>query len=337
MLIKDIYGKLWKPLPEPMQKYPKHLQNKFPMPNQETKIGIEIEAEGWIGFDCDPLTRDTISSMWSGKNEASLRDNGIEFISLPVQGNQISVALSLLEVLNNVGHLHYTDLAGLHVHLNVRDFLQSQFANLAMLYLVFEESLYRISGNRKKNIYCLPARSCWSGLPRLFTTKDLTLALRQANKYMGFNYLTIKQFGTVEFRHSKGSRDVSYIHHWICTLMRMHTAAQMWDTTALQEKIFQLNTNSEYWAFTKEIFKKDSDWIDNVNLKSEMEEGVTLLKEWFIESHLTSDKILDTAERPRKKPVPVYAKKLVFDVPHGFDVLNMDDVVVAEAVAIPRR
>ena len=303
MRLVDIYGKLWKPLGKSGYLPHQGFKNPFPLSNNDTAIGIEVEAEGFAGFAVDRDTLDRITLVWPSKPENSLRDRGVEFITFPIKGVDVGYALHLLVCMNKSGKLRYTDLAGLHVHLNVRGWTVDMFKNLAMIYLVFEDSLYRISGQRQRSIYCLPARISWSGLPYLMETSDLPEAVRLANKYMGFNYKTIKNFGTVEFRHSKGTPDVSYIHHWINTLLRMHTAAEQFQSVELKERIFQLNTNSSYQQFANDIFKEDVDWISCPDLSTEMSEGVSILKEWSIMPHINSTKILDTVVKPQKKAV----------------------------------
>ena len=294
MLISDVFGAYWKPL-QPGPK-PGPTSYCFPVVAPKTLIGIEVEAENYHGFPATNGLDYRIRSCWQEKPEHSLRNSGVEFISGALSGFQVGEALSILHTMNRIGELMYTDLAGLHIHLNVRDWKVSQLINLVALYIVFEDSLFRVSGNRQESIYCVPARTSFSGLPELLRSRDILRAMRSANKYMGFNYATIKTFGSVEFRHSVASAEVSYILHWINTLLRIHTAAQEWDMSQLEEKIFQLNTNSEYFNFATTIFKEEMDWIACSQLNKEMREGVAVLKEWKIRSHLTSEKILDVSE-----------------------------------------
>ena len=325
MLISELYGKHWSPLLLGKKCQDPSLGRKFPVASWDTRVGIEIEAENYQGFPVDANTLDVISAIWHHKAEPSLRNSGIEFITGAIAGNQIGEALSILATMNSVGNLVYTELAGLHIHLNVRNFTVEQFSNLVMLYLVFEKSLYRVSGNREDSIYCVPARACVSGLHYLINALDIYNSVRMANKYMGFNYAVVKTYGSIEFRHSRGCRDVLYILHWINTLLRMHTAAQAWNTQELRQVLFQLNTNSEYVNFTKDIFKIDSDWIITQNLDSEMSEGVSILKEWTINSHMNQTKILDepTVKRKPPKPIPKAVKP---------DVMIIDDVVHLGAI-----
>lgn len=295
----------------------------------DTLIGIEVEAENFGGFNLASYAQQNeIECVWQQKQEGSLRNRGIEFVTHPINGLAISHALTLLDTMNVAGKLQYTDLAGLHIHLNVRDFSIPQLLNLVMLYMVFEDSLYRVSGGRQQSIYCIPARSCYSGLPSLFRTNNLAYAVGKANKYMGFNYLTIPTLGTIEFRHSRGTKDVSYILHWINTLLRMHWYAKGSNLEQLKTRIFNLNTDSSYTVFARDVFGPDVDWIDCSNLAGEMSEGVSILKEWEVNSHINSSKIFDLQEetKPRKKTIKTIASTL----PQGLPVFMWLDEAVVE-------
>ena len=347
MLISEHLDIAWPPIS--VSGWPAITRYNFPVAVPHTRIGIEVEAEGFTGFNLPSYAlQNEIESVWMHKPEGSLRDRGIEFVTHPIQGAEISHALSLLETMNVTGKLYYTDLAGLHIHLNVREFTIQQLLNLIVLYMVFEDSLYRVSGNREQSIYCLPARTCWSGLPNLFRTQNLLHSLGRANKYMGFNYCTIPTLGTVEFRHSRGTKDVSYILHWINTLLRMHHYAERANHEQLKTTVFDLNTNSSYTMFANDVFGPDVDWIDCSNLAAEMSEGVSILKEWTMESHMNSSKIMDSQKKKKtsRVKIPKLADNHPFDqwfvradvpklvVDHGHPQLMIIDDLVP---AVPKR
>ena len=317
MLIYDMYHTHWKPLTPGWSKPDPKCLIDFPIVAPNTLIGLEIEAENFSGFPVVPEVKNHIETVWHEKAEGSLRHRGIEFVTGAIQGAQIGDALTLLHLMNNSGNLIYNDLTGLHVHLNIRPWSVDQIVNLVLLYILFEDSLFRISGKRQNSIYCLPARTSWSGLPDLINTGNLKASVLLSNKYMGFNYAAIKKYGTVEFRHSQGNKEISYILHWINTLLRLHSAAELWNTLELKDTIFKLNTNSEYFMFAKDTFKEEIDWLDCSGLKNEMREGVAVLKEWQINSHMTSKKILDQTRKPKIKKSPV----LVVEPPIAFNLL----------------
>ena len=337
MRLVDLFSRFWKPHTTSGLLIEPEYAHRYPLVFNKTLMGIEIEAEGFRGFDLPQDDALRIQLEWIHKPENSLRDRGIEFVTHPIKGAEVGYALYLLDKMNRNGGLYYSELAGLHVHLNVRDFTVEQFTNLAMLYLVFEDSLYRISGQRQRSIYCLPARTSWSGLSYLIEAGDMATAIGQANKYMGFNYKTIKTFGTVEYRHSKGTPHTSYILHWINTLLRMHIAAKQFQTLELRERLFWLNTNSSYQQFANEIFKEEVDWINCPDLPTEMSEGVSILKEWSIKPHLSSQKILDQQGKGKKKPELPGRKVFVNPMPIGVGGIVWDGrmVDIPQKVVVP--
>ena len=345
MLVREIYERYWPPLIHgyPKDSIPKATLGMFQLANDKTTIGIEVEAENYSGFTLPNKVLSDIPYVWHEKPEPSLRNRGIEFVTGAISGVQVGHALNLLDQMNKNGNLVYTDLAGLHIHLNVRNFTIEQVVNLVMLYIVFEDSLYRVSGNRKNSIYCLPARTCDSGLHRLVLNQDLIEACRRANKYMGFNYGVIKSYGSIEFRHSVGSSNVYYILKWINTLLRLHNATTAWDMEQLKTTIFNLNTNSEYVNFARSVFQSEVEWLNVPGLAKEMEDGVSVLKEWQISSHINNTKILDRAintrrNKPRKElvaPLALQNNPLQWNMLPQGGILIMDDIINQE-VAVPR-
>ncbi len=247
-------------------------------------LGIEIEAEGYRGVDSADKMSIYHSILWHSKPDGSLRNNGIEFITSPINGDVVPYCLGVLDYVNKKYKLQYNDLTGNHVHLNAMDMTMKQIAMFAAHNVIFEPALFRFSGNRNKSIYCVPIRNSENDYPTLINSseaKKLYRAVANGNKYIALNYRTLRQYGTFEFRHMEGTADMGRIINWINLILRLREAAEMPFKETLA-RIYALNTNSQYEELAYDVFKEQLPLIQAPTLAREMAEGVALLKEWEV-------------------------------------------------------
>lgn len=294
--------------------YPQLTKNADSIPKSTGIIGMEIEVEGFVG----PSTPydNYFPYLWARAADGSLRNAGCEFISVPIQGQYIVVALNFLKEYlayhKTAGYnpVTFSDLCGVHVHLNVRDFSVGQFANLLFLYMVFENSLMRIAGDRSRNIFCLPINVLTPALRSFLsrvdgkTLTDLVMgSSEETSKYAALNYVPVKKLGTVEFRHMEGNLNVPRLLHWVSAILRIRDFALDADYLNLKEKVFDLNTNSEYEKFGRAVFDKWFDKINNSTLWNEMAGGVRKLKTLTIPAR--DIYVADVNDPPKPKPPKV--------------------------------
>ena len=164
--------------------------------------GIEIEAEGFL-----PVHRgregSALSRHWNIKDDGSLRNNGIEFVSK---------LLSPDKVANAVHHLYGRTRTlwepsvrtGIHIHANMLGRTLDEVRRVLAYYSFVEPLLFQVVGPvREENIYCVPfyrapteANVAMNGVSR-----D-PWALREACKYSALFVGPLRSFGTIEFRHA---------------------------------------------------------------------------------------------------------------------------------------
>lgn len=95
-------------------------------------VGIEIEVEN-ITQQVIPL------AYWDAKSDGSLRNNGIELVSVPLQIKQVQLALEhVFDVLNQNNKPDFSNRTSIHIHVNCRDLTQDQLYNFILLYAIFE-------------------------------------------------------------------------------------------------------------------------------------------------------------------------------------------------------
>lgn len=169
-------------------------------------IGIEVEVEDISKFN------QSKASVWSVTSDGSLRNNGHEFITVPIPWKAHKTALQdLMRSINE--DCAFSCRTSIHIHVNVRDLTSTQVKLATHMYLLAEDSLYKFVGmGRKDNIFCIPVLAtkayCNPG------TSISTVASRWS-KYNGFNLAPLANYGTIEFRHMAGRKDLESLSQWI--------------------------------------------------------------------------------------------------------------------------
>jgi hypothetical protein len=277
--------------------------NEYTTIDSPAEFGIEVEAEGYkANRHADMMNLTFDQQMWGSKPEGSLRNNGIEFISLPITQKESGVTLANLELMNKKIGLLYTDLTGLHVHVNMRNMDLQGIASFIAAYTLFEESLFKFSGNRVGNIFCLPIRTSHHQLSMFMrepSKENLATAVGVATKYLALNYKPLAKFGTLEFRQAAGTSDVKHIRDWVNLILRMWNWSNANPWGKVQDRIFALNTTSEYDVVSMEIFKDQLPLIQDSTLWKSVAEGVGTLKEWAIPPN--NEAMIDDKQKKRQK------------------------------------
>ncbi len=181
--------------------------------------GVECEIEsvynpnlGFAGFE--------------PTEDGSLRNNGIEFISIPLPKE------ALLEAFTNL-HAHlefynpqeaFSPRTSTHVHVNCRSFDFAQVKTLVLLYALYEDFFFAMcEPGRRDNIHCVPLTETF--LPTLYK-KELKYLINGWHKYTALNILPLTKLGTVEFRHLQGTGNSELLKDWLTTLENLWILAQ---------------------------------------------------------------------------------------------------------------
>lgn len=236
-------------------------------------IGIEIEVENIK--DVVPL-----EAYWEFKQDNSLRNNGAEFVSIPLQVKQIQYALEhLYTCLYKNNNPDFSNRTSTHIHVNCRNLTQDQLYNFILLYTVFEKHFYKSVGTRRTNsIFCVP----------LFRTNQLSrlndviyILSPNWHKYCGLNLLPLLQnsvtgcYGTIEFRHMYGTHNQQDILKWINDILCLRTFATKISKEELESLIKDMNTTSSYLSLYTQVFNKGQKLLTN---KLDFEECVSNVK-----------------------------------------------------------
>ena len=239
-------------------------------------LGIEVEVENIR--EGIPL-----EYYWKIKADHSLRNHGVECVSIPLRGHQVEHALRYLKTqMCTFNKPDFSNRTSVHVHLNVRDMSWSQVKVLVILYALFERHFFNLAGTkREQSIFCVP----------LYKSNQLSTILHIQNggtkwhKYNALNLGTILGdgdvgcYGTIEFRHLYGTDDLPTLMTWINNILLLRKASNEYKLEDLLEKVKTLNSTSEYVQLYEKIFQEYAD-LRSMS-KKDFEYCVTHVKEVF--------------------------------------------------------
>lgn len=165
--------------------------------------GIEVEAENF-----DPMRRAAearaLSRYWNIKDDGSLRNNGVEFVSKFLPDEDVPGAVSLLY--GRTRRMWRPSVrTGIHIHVNMLHLSWAQVLRVLEYYAFAEPLLFSYLGSeREENIYCVP----WYRAPQeaelvssCINRGDM-FRLRESCKYSALFCGPMRTFGTIEFRHA---------------------------------------------------------------------------------------------------------------------------------------
>lgn len=249
-------------------------KSKYPWVSTHGIVGIEIEVE-------NIKNEVPLKAYWNIKNDNSLRNNGIELVSNPLQIKQVEGALRhVYDALTQHNEPDFSNRTSIHIHLNCRNLSQDQIWNLVILYSLFEKHFYYIAGNKRLNsIFCVP-------LYRSNQLNSLDSTVYQYSgrwhKYNGLNILPLydhdgqRGYGTIEFRHLYGTSDYLEIMDWINDIMCLRMAAIAMSKQELIELIKTMNTSSSYFSLYNQVFSRGRRVVTN---KLDFEHCVSHIKQ----------------------------------------------------------
>lgn len=262
--------------------------------DNSTYVGMEIEIErvlktsGILNLGLD-------TPLWRNVEDGSLRNNGKEFVSLPIKGEHIKLALDVFNHTMDkeklcIGH-EFTDRTSVHVHMNVRDMSVEHLSNMLMVYILVEPLLYSwTSIERGKGVFCVPisqSKDMQEDLGNFLSKvskgdfRNTFEPLTSWQKYTGLNLLPIFNFGTIEFRHLYGTKDPEILITWLNIIFSMKRFACANKFESLKERICNINTTSEYSFIIREIFGELSHLLLIPEIDKTLEETSILLKNIF--------------------------------------------------------
>lgn len=236
-------------------------------------IGIEIELQNMQRYSKYPLDE---SKFWIRKDDGSLRNNGMEFITgttinnslFPIRGKDLVDSLDQWKEwvdrytveTNTIPET--SERTSLHIHIDVRDLEKEQVDRLILLWATFEPTFFYglLNNGRETNIYCKPffynieAKRRASQILNSGKTNELNHLYSHAAKYEAMNLLSITNYGSVEFRIHHGTYDSEEILSWINLLLMLRKAAT--DPNISVREMPEMASGNGMIQFVGQVFKQ---------------------------------------------------------------------------------
>lgn len=230
--------------------------------------GIEIECEG--------ITSPFPANTWHPETDHSLKMNGAELVTLPLSGESFDLFFHEYKAfIKKQPELTFTHRCSIHVHVNVRDLKLPQFVALVAAYICLEDLFFNeVEPIRRNNSYCTPTADF--GLSVNDLLKRYPYAKENPYKYGALNFGVASSYGTVEFRHLEGTKDINKIVKWVQLCQDFVEYFALCDPEAVFHAIFDLNSVSFYETFIVEIFGYNP-W-PQLDLQKFMERNVAIAK-----------------------------------------------------------
>jgi hypothetical protein len=233
-------------------------------------IGVEIEVENYGHFKEQFRDSDTnlFNFYWITQQDGSLRNNGKEFVTrLGLSAAMLPDALDIFTKLVKAQEpegMEVNARTGLHVHLNVAGLSQYQLSNLLFLYGIFEPLFFKVSGERKNSIFCVPwefNRYTLGHIIYMLANDPLRFRWRNYSKYCGLNISTVETYGTLEFRMHEGSTDEKVIQKWVNTLINLYNAAL---STDLITNVVNFRTERHAWKYRQLLNQIFAEYLPDI-------------------------------------------------------------------------
>jgi len=190
-------------------------------------LGIELEYEQ-CNMDFERLNH------WSVGSDGSLRNEGIELVSVPLAFDTVADALLEAEHAVENSACVSTERCGLHTHINMRPYTVGQVWSFAALYALIEPTLFAsFAQGREESVFGVPL---WTNTPQVTalyrdichirSLRDINhiqaSRIRRTCKYSAMNVSALATLGTIEMRQPYCSNDFTAISIWTEFIMRLH-------------------------------------------------------------------------------------------------------------------
>ena len=186
------------------------------------ELGVEVEVVG------DNLPDE--SPRWEGEYDGSL-DHGRsrEFVlRKPMSLLGVYQAIKELDALFTKRDTRIVDSirAGVHVHVNMQGSTKNELFNLICLWAIFEDVLLdRCGAYRKGNLFCYPLARSDNVWGVMMEAAEDSNYLRHFNndeyRYCAINVVSLRKYGSLEFRAMRTPKDVREVYQWAKVLLTM--------------------------------------------------------------------------------------------------------------------
>ncbi len=218
-------------------------------------LGVEIEVEG------DDLPGREFG-YWKTERDGSLRGESAEYVlRKPLDKDSLEKALKELDTAYREcdTNVHDSIRAGVHVHVNVQELTKLQLFNFIAVYLILEDLLIKWCGkSREGNLFCLRCRDAEAWLQWLESSvkaDNLGVLRSDEIRYASINLKALCQYGSLEFRAMRGTRDLGLIKTWAFMLYGLREFSKTFENPLQVIGVFCENQDSFVRAALGEFYE----------------------------------------------------------------------------------
>lgn len=186
-----------------------HIESSVEPNNKKFIAGTELEVESVAGGTY---------GNWNKTTDGSLRNEGIEFISPPLETKELVKGFNKIHTTfqKYPQWPKFSERTSIHVHINCLDLTQQQVRAIVLWYALFEPVFFAmVEPTRSNNIHCVPLDQ--TSLSSKYKG-DLPQIVEGWSKYTALNLMPLVSQGTIEFRHMEGHDDAAKFEWWLKTL-----------------------------------------------------------------------------------------------------------------------
>lgn len=216
-----------------------------------TSFGVEVELE-----KCNQEKNES-TYLWNVEGDGSLKESGLEFISRPVRGSQFGKAFKELEViLTKHPKSVFSHRCSIHVHIGVSDLKLEQLIVMISAYIAAEKLLFNFSSESKRynNSYCFPIVGSGAACHILDKKTICSNDSLKKFKYCALNVYHLKDYGTLEFRHHPGTKDIDALRSWMNVIGRLYTYACNIPLRQHVQNLNEVSQTKDYAGLITKIF-----------------------------------------------------------------------------------
>lgn len=259
-------------------------------------VGIEVEVENLL------MKANPTSGVWNQTQDGSLRNNGAEWITLPIEARLAPYALRELLADGLHEDCCFSPRTSTHVHVNCQDLEAEQVTDIVLMYACLEPLFYQFTGRgRIKNIYCVPLHDtdlCSGIVQHAFETSRA-----HWSKYTGLNLVPLVDKGTLEFRQMHGTFDHEKLTIWIRLITKLVDYVIAKGTTTVRKFVAKIDDKADVFGLLMDIFgEQDIHHFPNTTYDA-IKVGVENAKTAFIQQNLQTDLM-----RQRNLKAPYFKK-----------------------------
>ena len=279
-----------------------------------TLVGIEIELEKVTSIDTN---NNEFRKYWNVVEDGSLRDGGLEYVlTRPFAGEDLISALNIFDkvIAKSGKRIQLSSRTSIHVHIDVRELTYAQVMRFVSLYAVFEDALFKVAGEERKNgIYATSlsnAEGYLQVLGKEGDNPDKMMGVQNISyfsKYSACNLQAIRTYGSLEFRNHEGTYDIGRILRWVNILLSLRKEAV--DNKSTLEDIFGDISNNGAEKVFKDVFGKYSDGMMYPDLEFDMFNGLRLAQDIIYSASLFEGIDLPKPDNLEDTPFTTFYKK----------------------------